>query len=332
MSSTTAFAILLERFFLERLRQQRHVSPHTIASYRDTFRLLFQFAQRRLGKAPSSLDLPDLDASLIGAFLNDIEQRRSNSPQTRNLRLTAIRSFCRFACLHKPARCAHFQRILAIPQKRHVRREVNFLTRTEIDAVLTAPDRSTWIGRRDHALLLLALQTGLRLSEVTGLRREALNLDTSPYVRCTGKGRKERCTPLAKPTVTVLKVWLKEPPRKDSDVLFPTLAGARLSADAVQHLLRKYIDQIRENCPSLKHKRVSPHVLRHSAAMELLHGGADSALLALWLGHESVETTQIYTHAHLALKEAALAKTTPPDVKPGRFRADDRLLQFLSTL
>ena len=197
---------------------------------------------------------------------------------------------------------------------------------------MATPDRSTWIGRRDHALLLLAVQTGLRLSELTSLRRAALVLDASPYVRCIGKGRKERCTPLTKQTVAALKAWLKEPPRKNTDVLFPTLQGAPLSADAVQYLLQKYVGRIRQTCSSLRHKRVSPHVLRHSAAMELLHAGVDSTLIALWLGHESVETTQIYIHAHLALKEAALAKTNPLHTKPGRFRADDRLLQFLGAL
>ena len=197
---------------------------------------------------------------------------------------------------------------------------------------MAAPDCSTWIGRRDRALLLLALQTGLRVSELTSLRREAIVLDTSPYIRCLGKGRKERCTPLAKQTVAVLKAWTKEPPRKDTEMLFPTLDGGPLSTDAVQYLLQKYVNKIRENCTSLKHKRVSPHVLRHSAAMELLHAGVDSTVIALWLGHESVDTTQIYIHAHLALKEAALAKTNPLNSKPVRFIADDRLLQFLGSL
>jgi integrase/recombinase XerD len=330
--STTAFATLLERFFIERLRQQRHASAHTIASYRDTFRLLFEFIQKTLHKSPSCLDLSDLNASLIGAFLNDIEQRRKNAVRTRNLRLTAIRSFCRFACLYEPDRCAHFQRILAIPCKRYNRREINFLTRAEINTLLAAPDRSTWLGRRDHALLVMALQTGLRLSELTSLRRDALVLDSGAHVRCTGKGRKERCTPLTKQTVSILKAWLKELSLKGTEVLFPTLGGGPLSSDAFQDLLKKYVDQIRGICPSLKHKRISPHVLRHSAAMELLHAGVDSSLIALWLGHESVETTQVYIHAHLALKEAALAKTRPLDAKPSRFKADDRLLQFLGTL
>lgn len=332
MSSPTVFATLLERFFIERLQQQRHASSHTIASYRDTFRLLFEFAQRTLHKSPSSLDVPDLSADFIGAFLNDIERQRGNGARTRNLRLTAIRSFCRFASLHEPARCAHFQRILAIPCKRHVRPEISFMTRPEIDAILAAPDRSTWLGRRDHALLLTALQTGLRLSELTSLRREDLVLEASPYVRCIGKGRKERCTPLTRQTAAVLRAWLKEHALKNTDVLFPSVSGGTLSADAVQKLIQKYVGRTRGTCLSLKDKRISPHVLRYSAAMELLHAGVDSSLIALWLGHESVETTQIYLHAHLALKEAALAKTDSIDAKPRRFKASDRLLQFLSAL
>lgn len=332
MNAPTAFASLLERFFIERLRQQRHVSDHTVAAYRDTFRLLFEFVQATRHKPPCRLELSDFDFDLISSFLNHIEQRRSNAVRTRNLRLTAIRSFCQFACLHDPERCAHFQRILAIPYKRYVRREVNFLTRAEIEALLAAPDRRTWIGRRDHALLLLAIQTGLRLSELTGLRRAALVLDGSPHVRCIGKGRKERCTPLTKQTVAILRAWMREAQPQNTDALFPTAQGGALSSDAVQHLLRKYVINIRQTCASLKHKRVSPHVLRHSAAMELLHAGVDTALIALWLGHESVETTQTYVHAHLALKEAALAKTTPPRTRPGRFKATDRVLQFLNGL
>ena len=332
MSAINVFPSLLERFFIERLLQQRNASPHTVTSYRDTFRLLFLFAQRTLHKSPSSLELTDIDVPLISSFLNDIEHDRNNNARTRNLRLTALRSFCRFASLHEPAYCAHFQRILAIPYKRRSHPEVTFLTRVEIEALLQVPDRNTWIGRRDHALLLLLLQTGLRLSELISLDQQALVLGPSAYIRCVGKGRKERCTPLTKQTVAILQAWLKEAPQKNVGVMFPTIHGNRLSADAVQHLLKKHVRDAGESCPSLKHKRVSPHVLRHSAAMELLQAGVDSSVIALWLGHESVQTTQIYLHAHLALKEAALAKTTPLNVKPRRFRADDALLQFLNAL
>ncbi len=328
----TNFPALLERFFTQRLMTQRQASPHTIASYRDTFRLLLGFAQKQLHKPPSSLNLSDLDAPFIGAFLNDLEKRRGVTTRTRNVRLTAIRSFFRYAAYQEPARAEHIQRVLAIPSKRQNRPLVGFLTRPEIDTLLSAPDQSTWIGRRDHALLLLALQTGLRLSEITSLGREDLVFGTGPHVRCEGKGRKERCTPLTRQTAIVLKAWLKEPVRGDSGVLFPTIHGRRLSPDAVQYLLAKHTAATRQRCPTLKLKRVSPHVLRHSAAMELLQGGVDPSVIALWLGHDSVATTQIYLDAHLALKEAALAKTTPLKGKVRRFRADDQLLKFLTTL
>jgi integrase/recombinase XerD len=324
---------LIERFFTERLMRQRNVSPHTIASYRDTFRLLFAFAQALLHKPPSSLDLCDLDAPFISKFLEDLEKNRSAGVSTRNLRLTAIRSFFRFTAFEEPAHSAHIQRVLAIPSKRHDQRQVHFLTRPEIEAILAAPDRTTWIGRRDHALLLLGVQAGLRVSEVTGLDRDAVILGRGAHVRCFGKGRKERCTPLTATAIDTLKAWLKEPSRRGAPALFPNVHGGRLSADAVQYLMGKYVRTAREHCPSLKQKRVSPHILRHSAAMELLQAGVDCSVIALWLGHESVETTQAYLHAHLALKEAALAKLKPySGGLADRFRPDDQLLAFLNAL
>ncbi len=333
MRSTHILPALIERFFTERLMRQRHVSPHTIASYRDTFRLLFKFAQVCLRKPPSSLDLCDLDAPLIAAFLEDLETQRSVSVRTRNLRLTAIRSFFRFTAFEEPAHAAHIQRVLAIPTKRYDKRLVQFLTRTEIEALLAAPDRTTWLGRRDYALLLLAIQTGLRLSELTGLDRDSVQLGRGAHVRCLGKGRKERCTPLTAHTIATLKAWLQEPPRNGAHALFPNIIGGRLSSDSVQHLLGKYVSTASACCSSLTRKRITPHVLRHSAAMELLHAGVDCSVIALWLGHESVETTQVYLHAHLALKEAALAKVKSSNGKPlGRYRAGDRLLEFLTAL
>ncbi|MFS8086915.1 MAG: tyrosine-type recombinase/integrase [Acidobacteriota bacterium] len=324
---------LIEGFFTERLLRQRQVSPHTIASYRDTFRLLLQFAQARLHKPPSDLDLRDLDAPLISGFLDDLEKRRSVSVRTRNLRLTAIHSFFRFIAFEEPAHSAHIQRVLAIPSKRHDKTLVQFLTRPEIEVLLATPDRMTWVGRRDHALLLLAVQTGLRLSELIGLDRDAITVGTGAHVRCLGKGRKERCTPIKGRTIITLKSWLKEPSRNGAQALFPNVHGGRLSADAVQYLLAKYVTMARAHCPSLQQKRVTPHVLRHSAAMELLQAGVDSSIIALWLGHESVETTQVYLHAHLALKEAALAKLRPLNGrKPGRYRPGDQLLEFLNAL
>jgi integrase/recombinase XerD len=306
--------------------RQRDVSSNTIVSYRDTFRLLFTFAQARLRKPPSALVLEDLDAAFVNAFLQDLEKKRGASIRTRNLRLTAIRSFFRFVSFEEPARSALIQRVLAIPSKRHDKREVHFLTRPEIEAILAVPDRTTWLGRRDHTLLLLAVQTGLRLSELIGLGAGA-------HVRCIGKGRKERCTPLTKLARDALKAWLKEPMRHGTKALFPNVHGGRLSADSVQALLSKYARVAKESCPSLASKRVSPHVLRHSAAMELLQAGVDCSVIALWFGHEAIETTQTYLHAHLALKEAALAKLKPyKRSKRTRFRPNDRLLEFLEAL
>jgi len=332
-SRCCSVATLIERYFTERLIRQRNVSSNTIASYRDTFRLLFTFAQTRLGKPPSVLTLDDLDAPFIGAFLVDLETKRGAGVRTRNLRLTAVRSFFRFVSFEEPAHSALIQRVLAIPSKRHDKRQVSFLTRPEIEAILGAPDRTTWLGRRDYTLLLLAVQTGLRLSELIGLNRDAIHLGAGAHVRCVGKGRKERCTPLSTHVRSALQAWLREPTRKGATALIPNVHGGRLSADSIQSLLAKHVRAAGETCPTLKSKRVSPHVLRHSAAMELLQAGVDSTVIALWLGHESVETTQTYLHAHLALKEAALAKLKPYEgAKRTRFRPNDRLLAFLEAL
>jgi len=332
MPDAANFPALLQSFFTTRLMTQRKVSPHTIASYRDTFRLLLQFTQKRLRKAPAQLKLEDLDASLIGAFLDDLETRRGNGARSRNLRLTAVRSFFRYAALEAPAHAGIIQRVLAIPNQRQPRALVGFLTRPEIDALLAAPNQKTWLGRRDYAFLLTAVQTGLRLSEMTALRQEDISLGTGANVHCCGKGRKERCTPLAKPTVSVLKAWMREQGREDSKTLFPSLRGGRLSDVGVQHMVARHVAKARKACPTLGKKRVSPHVLRHAAAMELLQAGVDRAVIALWLGHESVETTQIYLDADLALKEQVLAKTKPIKGKSGRYRPDDDLLAFLKAL
>ena len=262
-TDSTAVSALIERFFTERLIQQKRVSPHTIASYRDTFRLLFKFAQERLHTPPAELALRQLDAALISAFLNDLETHRSISARTRNLRLTAIRSFFRFVSFEEPALSAHVQSVLAIPSKRHQRKLVHFLDRAQIEALLAAPDQTTWVGRRDHALLLLAVQTGLRLSELTSLNRDSVALGRGAHVRCLGKGRKERCTPLTRQTVSTLRSWLKEPTLDGAQALFPAIHGARLSADAVQKLVDKHTRTACRTCPSLRQKHVTPHVLRH---------------------------------------------------------------------
>lgn len=326
------FPALLERFFTDHLMQQRRVSSHTITAYRDSFRLLLRFAQQRLRKSPSNLELTDLGADLIVDFLKDMERSRSIGARTRNLRLAAIRSFFRFVSFHAPMHAGHIQRVLAIPAKRHDRPEIAFLTRREIDALLAVPDQSTWLGRRDYALLLLTVQTGLRLSELTALTRDDVCVARGAHVRCRGKGRKERSVPLALQTAAVLRTWLRESSGPTSMPLFPSLHGSPLSADAVQRLLAKHIAAARTRCPSLARKRVSPHVLRHSAAMALLQAGVDSSVIALWLGHESIETTQVYLHAHLGLKESALARIEPIAGKLRRFQPGDHLLQFLEAL
>jgi site-specific recombinase XerD len=332
MKDTPGFPTLLETFFTSRLIAQRRASPHTIASYRDTFRLLLQFAEKRLARAPSRLTMEDLNAPLLGAFLDHLENTRANGARSRNLRLTAIRSFFRFAALEMPQHSGLIQRVLAIPNKRQSRPLVGFLTRPEIDALLAAPDRDTWLGRRDHTLLLTAIQTGLRLSEITSIRQQDVSLTTGAHVRCEGKGRKERCTPLTKSTVIVLTAWIREQGADGTRILFPSARGGRLSADAVQHLVAKHAAVARQTCHSLTDKRISPHVLRHTTAMELMQAGVDRTLIALWLGHESVETTQIYLDANLTIKEEALSKTTPINAIAGRYQPDDDLLAFLKGL
>lgn len=331
MSTPAGFAALLERFFMQRLMQQRQASPHTICSYRDTFRQFLKFIQKRRHKPPAKLCFEEIDAPLIVAFLDDLE-RNGLSIRSRNLRLTAIHSFFRYVAFEEPAHSAQIQRVLAIPSKRFTRTLVPFLTRPEADALLAAPDQRTWSGRRDHVFLLVALQTGLRLSEMTGLKREDLILGAGAHVRVIGKGRKERCTPIANSTLAVLKAWLREPQRGADQVLFPSAIGRRLSVHGVQYLLNKHRMTASNVCPSLKQKRITVHRLRHTMAMDLLQSGVDRSVIALWLGHESVETTQIYLEATLAMKEQALAKTSPHQGKPGRFQPGDQLLAFLNGL
>ena len=326
------FPFLLEAFFTKRLMQQRQVSAHTISSYRDTFRLFLEFSRNRLKKAPSTLTFEEIDAPLIVAFLQDMEKTRGIATRTRNLRLTAVRSFFRYAAFELPDHSNQIQRVLAIPGKCFNRRQVAFLTRSEIDALLAAPDKRGWSGRRDHALLLTAVQTGLRQSEITALRRGDLVLETGAHVRVLGKGRKERCTPFGKQTVEVLKEWLREPARSGSEFLFPNARGGCLSADGVQYILHKHVTVAQTRCASLLEKRVTPHVLRHTTAMELFQAGVDRSVIALWLGHESVETTQIYLEANLELKENALSKTTALKGRATRFRPSDQLLAFLKGL
>jgi site-specific recombinase XerD len=294
--------------------------------------LLIQFAKEWLHKAPSELALEDLDAPFIGAFLDHLEKVRGNSARTRNLRRVALRSFFRYVSFREPALIAQIQRILEIPSKRQERALIDFLTQDEIEALLAAPNTGTWVGRRDQTLLRVAVQTGLRLSELIQLDQDNLTLKPSAYIRCHGKGRKERCTPLLRQTARALKAWITEQRSSACKILFPNIYGGSMSPDAVQLLLTKHIKTAQKLCPSLMHKHVTPHVLRHTAAMELFQSGVDRAVIALWLGHESVETTQIYLRANLALKEEALAKMTPPRTRIRRYRPGDQLLEFLRAL
>lgn len=330
--TTPSFPSLLQSFFTSRLMQQRQASPHTIGSYRDSFRLLLQFAQKRLGVAPQKLTFEQVDAPLIAAFLEDLQISRGISAISRNLRLTAIRSFFRYASFEMPSHAAQIQRVLSIPNKRCTRTQIGFLTREEVDALLRAPNLYTWSGRRDHALMLLAVQTGLRLSEITGLCRHAVCLGTGAHVRVVGKGRKERSTPLTKATADVLRTWMREIETSDGAIVFPSARGARLSADGVQYLLSKHVAQARLTCTSLAKKHVTAHVLRHTMAMDLLQAGVERSVIALWLGHESIETTQIYLDANLEMKQAALDKIEPQPGRVGRFQPDDQLLAFLNAL
>ena len=328
----TALAPTLQAFFTDRLARQRHASPETVAAYRDALRLLVCFASHQVHKLPSQLGIDDLDASLIASFLDHLERERGNSVRTRNARLAAVHSLFRYAALRHPEHAELIQRVLAIPPKRFDRALISFLSRQEVAALLAGPDRSSWTGRRDYALFLLAVQTGMRASELIGLTCGDLHLGHGPHVSCRGKGRKDRITPLIAGTVATLRVWLAERRGSPTDPLFPTRRGRALSRDAVEHRLAKYATSAANRCPSLRTKRISAHVLRHTAAMQLLQADVDTSVIALWLGHEHIETTQIYLHADLSLKERALARTRPPATEPGRYRPSDPLLAFLESL
>jgi integrase/recombinase XerD len=328
----TALAPTLQAFFTDRLIRQRQASPHTITAYRNTLRLLIVFTAHRTGKDPCRLDVADLDAPLIAAFLDHLEHDRANSTRTRNARLAAIHSLFRFAALRHPEHAADIERVLAIPSKRADRALVTYLTEPELDALLAGPDRGTWTGRRDHALILLAAQTGLRASELTSLTCADVHLGVGAHVSCHGKGRKDRITPLTAGTIAVLRVWTAERAGSPTDPLFPTRRGQPLSLDAFERRVAHHAQQAVRTCPTLTSKKITPHVLRHSAAMRLLHAGVDTTVIALWLGHESVQTTQIYLNADLTLKQQALNRTTPPTSTPGRYQPPDQLLAFLEAL
>ncbi len=329
---TYPFPIYVQRFFTERLTTQLRASQNTVASYRDTFRLLLKYAFDHLGRIPTDLQVVDIDADVVGGFLSFVETERGNGARTRNARLAAIRSFFKFVAVNEPQLLYHCQRILAMPAKRYEKRAISYLNRDEIEALIAAPDLATWFGRRDRTLILLALQTGLRVSELINLTCDDVILGTGAHVRCMGKGRKERSTPLRKDCATALRNWLAERAIDPSKPLFVSNRGDRLSRDAVELIVRKYVRLASSRCATLKGKHVTPHVLRHSAAMQLLQNGVDRTIIALWLGHESVETTQMYIHADIKLKEQAMAKTKPVAVPAGRYRPNDELLAFLEAL
>jgi integrase/recombinase XerD len=332
MTRTYPLPVYVQRFFTQRLATQLCASPHTVASYRDTFRLLLNFASCELGRPPTELMIAEIDAECVGRFLSFVETERGNTARSRNARLSAIRSFFKYVSVNEPQLLHHCQRILAMPSKRYEKRTIDFLTQNEIDAMIAAPDLATWFGRRDQTLLVVALQTGLRVSELIGLTRSDAVLGVGAHVRCLGKGRKERSTPLRKDSVRALRAWLAERGGDDGDPLFVTIRGGPLSRDAVERLVRKYAGMAAKQCSTLANKRVTPHVLRHSAAMQLLQNGVDRTVIALWLGHESIETTQMYIHADITLKERAMALTRPFPAKPGRYQPNDQLIEFLEAL
>ena len=329
----TLIAPTIQAFFTDRLAGQLQASPRTIASYRDTLRLLLAYTQQQTGKTPSALDWDDLDEQLISGFLEHLETARGNVAKTRNLRLTAIRSLFTFASLRHPEHAHTIARVLAIPPKRHQQRTITYLSAPEAAALIDAPDPARWEGRRDRTLLTLAIYTGLRVSELAGLNCGDITLGTGASVRCRhSKGRKQRAVPLITPVRPLLTAWLAERTGRTSDPLFPTRTGRRLSTDAIAQRVSTHAATAATNCPSLRGKHLHPHALRHSCAMSLLQAGVDTTVISLWLGHADVRSTDPYIHADMTIKEKALALVTPPNVKPGRYKPPDTLLAFLEDL
>jgi site-specific recombinase XerD len=328
----SALAPSLQAYFTDRLIDQRQASPNTIAAYRDTFRLLLAFAAQRLGTSPSDLDIAALDAPLIAAFLQHLETDRGNSTQTRNNRLAAIHSLFAYLALRHPEHAASIQRVLAMSPKKTERNLLTYLTEPEVDALPSACDKTTWTGRRDHAMFALTIQTGLRISELISLACQDVTLTTGANVHTIGKGRKQRRTPLVPTTRTLLKAWLAERAGAPNEPLFPTTTGKRLSRDAIERRLAIHLKTAAAGCLSLTTKHVTMHTLRHTAAMRLLLAGNDITVIALWLGHEQITTTQIYLHADMTHKQQAIDRTRPLNAKPGRYQPTDALLAFLEAL
>ncbi len=328
-----SFPTLLQRFFAEYLRQHRAVSPSTIAAYRDTFRLLLVFAEKTIGKVPTRLTLGDLDAELILGFLDHLERERGNSVRSRNARLAAIRSFLKYAAHHDLTALATIERSLSIPQKRCDKAVLGFLTRPEMEAIIAAPDRRSWVGQRDRAMFTMLYNTGARVSEILDLRVGNVVLDVSPVAHLHGKGRKRRSTPLWKPTATIMRQWVRQlASAGETDYLLPSSSGRRLSRSAVTQRLALAVEQATREHPQLAGRAISPHTIRHTTAMHLLHAGVDITVIALWLGHESPSTTHIYLEADIAMKEEALSRLQPIDASPARYRPPDQLMAFLQGL
>ena len=329
----TALAPTLEAFFVERLINQKDASPRTIAAYRDTLRLLLRYASDQTGKQPSRLDFADLDAPMISAFLDHLEHERGNSARTRNARLAAVHSLYRFAALRHPEHAQTIARVIEIPTKRHTRPLLCYLDLDEIKALLAAPDRDSWLGRRDHALLLLAIQTGLRVSEIANLRLREISLNRpGAHCRVIGKGRKTRSQTLTAETVTILRDWCQERRGDPDNPVFPTRQGEHLTPRGIAWLVDKHAATAAIDCPSLASKRVTPHTLRHTNAMLLRAKEVDLLTIALWLGHESTTTAEIYLHADNKLKHHSIERTTPISTPPGRYQPSDAVIAFLDRL
>lgn len=322
----------LQAFFSEHLCNHKRASPQTIASCRDTFRLLLRFLKKATGIEPAAMKIGDINAPAVMAFLDSLEQQRGNSVRSRNIRLAAIRSFFRLIALRDPDSVGIATRVLAIPVKREDKKLVGYLTREEIDAILAVPDRTQWSGRRDHALLLTMYNSGARVSEMTSLQRNQVHFGASTFLQLHGKGRKERTVPLWPHTSRVLQAWFHELDGKCGSVAFPNARGRALTRYGVTYLLKEAATDAGVSQPGLQGRRITPHLIRHSTAMHLLQSGVDIAVIALWLGHESIEATHIYVEADLAIKERALAKLTPAEGTVPRFRPADSVLAFLDSL
>jgi len=328
-----SFAALVQTYFAEYLTQQRALSPHTIAAYRDAFVLFLDFAQSRLGKSPTEMAMTDITAELIMDFLGHLESQRHNSVRSRNVRLAALRSFLKFTAHRDIASLHVIERALGVPVKRFERPMLCYLSREEMLAVIDTPDE-TWVSQRDHVLLLLLYNTGARVSEITGIKVGEVVLDDgAACVHLHGKGRKQRSVPLWRSSVKTIRAWLKLNTQFDAaSVLLPNRNGYAMTRANVALRLALAVKKATPTNPGLAKKHVSPHTIRHTTAMHLLQSGVDISVIALWLGHESPRTTHHYVEADLAMKERALAKLHEPEAKFHRYMAPDSLIEFLKTL